>query len=338
MQNAPAAEAARVLTVSDLIDAYLADRHDPFSERPCKHPQSLSYHLKVSVALWGAMPVVEFTHGSKARVRAACQDWREAGLSPFTIRKRVSILKTVFRFAVEEETIARGDEPIIKLPPNGQPRERFVDAERELPALLKAADEMKTPDHLRLLIELALRTGQRRGAILALDWRHIDFERRVIRFRDTEAANARSKKRRGDKPMDDALFALLQRAYEARDESCEAVISWRGKRVSNPYHGLVAVYQRAGLAGLRTHDLRRSSATYVHNETDGDLSAAARHIVDTEATARKHYVQESPHVHLGAINAVAGVLERARTPIAANDNTPLAAANDNTPAAEEQSA
>lgn len=312
MQNAPAAEAASVQTVSDLMDAYLADRRNPFAERPCKCPDSLAYHLKSTRTLWGSMTVGDFAQGSKQRVKLKCQEWREAGLSPFTVRKRVSILKTVFRFAVEEELIGRADEPVIKLPPNGLPRERYIDAEKELPALLRAADEMKTPDHLRLLIELALRTGQRRGAILALQWRHVDFEARVIRFRDTEAATERSKKRRGNKPMDDALYALLQRAYEARDEECEHVISWRGKPVRNPFHGLKRVYSRAGLADLRTHDLRRSSATYVHTETDGNLTAAANHIADTEATARKHYVQEQASVHLPAIAAVSSVLDRAR--------------------------
>ncbi len=313
MQNAqPAAEAAPALTVSDLMDAYLADRRNPYAERRCKNPQSLDYHLRATRALWGGMTVADFAQGSKQRVKAQCQAWREAGLSPFTVRKRVSILKTVFRFAVEEEMIGRGDEPVIKLPPNGSPRERCLDAMRELPALLKAADEMKTPDHLRLLIELALRTGQRRGAILALKWAHVDFEQRVIRFRSTEEASERSKKRRGDKPMDDALYALLQRAYEARDEECEHVISWRGKPVRNPYHGLVAVYKRAGLAGLRTHDLRRSSATFVHIETGGDLQVAANHINDTTATAAKHYVVHNPVVDLPAIAAVSSVLERAR--------------------------
>lgn len=312
MQNADlAAEAARVsLTVDDLCEAYLKDRRNPFASRKCKTPESLATHLKASRALWGAMEVKDFRKGSRQRVEDACIVWREDGLSPFTVRKRVSILKTVFRFAVSRELIKRKHEPIITLPVNGAPRERFVDPERELPALLKAADEIGTPDHLRLLIELALRTGQRRGAILALRWHHIDFERRIIRFRDTEAAEDRSKKRRGDKPMDDELFELLQRAHEARE--CDAVISWRRKPVRNPYHGLRRVYERAGLHGLRTHDLRRTSATYVHNETDGDLSAAARHIVDTEATAARHYVQENPRVHLGAINAVSSVLERAR--------------------------
>lgn len=233
-----------------------------------------------------------------------------------TCRKRVSVLRTAIRFAISDELITRNQEPVMELPPPGPPRERFVDELSELPALLKAADEIKTPDHIRLLLELALRSGQRRGAILALRWEHVDFERRVIRFRDTEAAGDRSKKRRGDKPMDDELLAIMRRAYEARSDVCEHVVHWRDKPVKSPYAGMKALYKRAGVQGLHVHDLRRTSATYVNNESGGDLGLAARHIVDTEATARTHYVQEDTRLHLPAIRAVSAVLARARAPSA----------------------
>lgn len=313
MQNAtPAAEAAPQTTVADLMDAYLADRRNPHSERPCKHPESLACHLKVTRELWGHMTAKEFENGSKQRVKAKVIEWRAEGLSAHTVRKRVSILKTVFRFAVEEELIKRKHEPVIKLPPNGAPRERYIDEARELPLLLKAADEIKTPDHIRLLLEILLRTGQRRGCVLDLKWEHVDFEQRVIRFRDTEAPDQRSKKRRGNKPMDPALFEIMQRAYEARDEDCDYVISWRGKKVRCPYTGMRALYKRAGLENVRTHDMRRSSATYVNTETKGDLQAAANHINDTVQTAAKHYVQHNVAVDMPAIEAVSSVLERAR--------------------------
>lgn len=312
METAQTAPAGAALTLNALCEAYLADRRNPFAERRCLHPESLRTHLVAVRALWGEMTVEDFGAGSKQRVKAQVAEWRAAGLSPFTVRKRISILRTVFRFAIEEELISRALEPVMKLPPNGAPRERFVDDVHELPRLLAAADAIKTPDHVRLLIEILLRTGQRRGCVLSLRWAHVDFERRVIRFRDTQAAEERSKKRRGDKPMNDDLLALMKRAYEARDEDCEYVISWRGKRVVNPYHALRKVYERAGLAGLRTHDLRRSSATYVNTALDGNLQAAANHINDTIATAQKHYVQEQVSIHVPAIEAVSSVMARAR--------------------------
>lgn len=302
-------------TVDEICEKYLDDRRNPFADRPCKHADSLACHLKAPRALWGAMKIKEFRDGSRQRVKTQCEEWRRLGLSPHTIRKRIAILKTAFKFAVDEEIIKRGHMPVMKLPPNGAPRERVVDVQTELGPLLRELDRSKTPPHIRTLGHILLRTGVRRGAALSLKWEHIDFDKREIRFRDTEAASERSKKRRGNKPMTDALFDVLQVAYEEREPGCDWVIQRNGKRVKNPYSALKALYRRAGLEDLWTHDLRRSSATYVHNETNGDLSAAAAHIVDTEATARKHYVQENVSVHMPSMLAVDAVLERATAKI-----------------------
>lgn len=306
--NPPAAPAP--LTLDDLCRAYLKDRRNPFAERRCKHPGSLEVHLKATRALWGAMTVSEFALGSKSRVKSVTTEWREAGLSPHTVRKRISILRTVFRFAIEEELIDRAQEPVFKLPAQGAPRERYVDPVKELPALLKAADHPSTPAHIRLCLHLSLRTGQRQGAIRDLRWEHVDFDARVIRFRDTEAPDERSKKRRTDIPMDDGLSGLLALAKEAAET--DFVLEWRGKSAGNTYHGMKALYARAGLSALHRHDLRRTAATLAHRGTDGDMRAAANFIGDTEQMAEKHYVQASAETRLRPVAAISDVLSRAR--------------------------
>lgn len=299
-------------TLNQIFDAYIADRQNPNADRPCKHPDSLADILKQLRPLWGEMKLKDFGDGSRMRVREQVQQWRQQQpkpLSPHTIRKRVSVLKATFRFAIANELIKRKHEPIIDLPPGGAPRERCLSQE-ELARLLKAADDPRTPFHALLFLELALRTGQRKGAITPLTWDLVDFDERVIRFRDTETASQRSKKRRGNKPMDADLLEIMRYAYARRD--CDYVISWHGKQAKCPYHSVKALFRRAGLPDLRLHDLRRSSATFVHIETDGDMKAAATHIVDTEATTRKHYVVDSPKVHMPGMLAVSGVMSRAR--------------------------
>jgi integrase len=297
-------------TVDELCEAYLADRRNPHAERKCKDAKGLACHLKVPRKLWGSMSIDEFRQGSRGRVKAKCDEWRAEGLSPFTVRKRVSILKTVFKFAHEEELIDPGQVPTIKLPKNGSPRERFVDPVKELPALLKAADRPSTPAHIRLCLHLSLRTGQRQGAIADLTWDLVDFEARVIRFRDTEAAQERSQKKRTDIPMDDALCALLLQAKEAAETAW--VLEWRGKRAKQTYHGMMALYKRAGITGLHRHDLRRTAATLVHRGLEGDLRAAASFIGDTEKMAEKHYVKTTHETLLRPVEAIASVLARAQ--------------------------
>lgn len=244
-------------------------------------------------------------------MKAAVQEWLAAGLALATCRKRITVMRAAFRFAISEEMIERGQEPVFELPPNSPPRERFVDPKAELPKLLRAMDDVRTPAHIRTAALILFITGQRRGALLALRWEHVDFEKRIIRFRDTEAAHERSKKRRVDQPMDDQLYAIMREAKERA--TCEFVIEWNGKRCKTIYPAMKRLFQRAGMGDLRIHDLRRSSATYVYNELEGDLTRAAAHIGDTEAMAESVYVQKDVAKNLKGIEAVSAVLEQARS-------------------------
>jgi len=299
------------ITVQNVCDAYLADRRNPFAEPRCATPQTLAVHLKVPMEIWGALTVKEFASGTKRRIAEARQTWLEAGLKPGTVAKRIGTLKTAFRFAVREEMIKRSHEPSIIVPKGGRPRERFVHPLRELPSLLAAADAIQTPDHILLFTELALRTGQRRSAINALKWEHIDFEQRVILFRETQAPEERTSKRRKNQPIDDELFVILSNAKERAQT--EHVIEFRGKPVRSCYQGMKALYKRAGLKNIHVHDLRRSSATYVYDELGGDIDKAASHLGDTRDVTMTHYVQGDARVNLGGVQAVGGVLGRARS-------------------------
>lgn len=318
-RNSPIHSEAAPLTVNDVIDAYMRNRRDKFAKRPCQNPDSLEAHFVAVRERFGAMPVKEFRKGSMRRVEEAVAEWRApcearpAGLKAGTVRKRVSQLKTAFNFAVKTELIKRKHLPAIELPAQGPPRERFVDPVKELPVLLTSADDVRTPDHIRLQTELLIRLGCRRGALLKLQWsRHVDFERRLILLRETQTAEERqgNKKKRENQPIDDELYEILM---DAKDRAtCDFVISWRGRPIKSTYSGQASLYRRAGIKNLTTHDLRRSSATYVYNELEGDLEKAAAHIADTKEMAERTYIQKDPNVKLPGMRAVGAVLARAR--------------------------
>lgn len=303
------AEPLPLSTVNDVIAAYLKDRENKFSDRPCKHPGSLTLHFVKVRALWGEMALDVFQKGSKGRCKEQVQDWRRAGMAVGTCRKRISQLKTAFKFCVEEELIPASLMPVLKLPPQGAPRERVLTME-ELSALLWEADQPSTEPHIRLCIHLSLRTAQRQSAIHDLHWDLIDFDKRVIRYRDTEAPGERSLKRRTDMPMDDKLFAMLAEAKENADT--EWVLERHGKRVNSCYAGVKAVYARAGIKGLTRHDLRRSAATMLYRITGGDMKAAANFIGDTEEMAAKHYAHSQASDRMGPVQAISDLLEKAR--------------------------
>lgn len=294
-------------TVGEIFEAYIAARENPKAYKICKSPRALRICLAEPTKLWGDWRIDDFRKGSRKRVEDAVQEWLVT-LKPATCRKRCTIMRAAFRHAWKYEMIEREREPFFELPPAGPPRERFVDPKNELPALLKELD--RSPEHIRLGGMLMLITGQRIGAILALQWDHIDFEKRVIRFRDTERPEERTKKRRVNQPMDDELFRILTVAKERA--TCSFVVEWAGKGCKTIYPAFKRALKRAGLGSVRLHDLRRSSATYVFNELGGDLTRAAGHIGDTESQADSTYVQRSEVVNLPGIKAVSAVIANAR--------------------------
>lgn len=302
------ADAPNLVFVRDVVEAYMKDRRNPFAERPCKGWRSLEFHFVEALKIWGDMPVVAFKERSKARVKAQVEEWRRSGLSAGTCRKRVSQLKTAFKFCVDEELLPTELMPVIKLPPQGAPRERFLDPVKELPALLRAADMPDTPAHIKLCLHLSLRTGQRQSAIRDLKWSNVDFENRVIRYRDTEAPDERSKKRRTDMPMCDDLYAMLIEAKE--NSESEYVLEWRSKKVASTYSGMISLYERAGITGLSRHDLRRTAATLAFRASG--MKGAANFIGDTEEMAAKHYAQVSHEDRMAPVVAISDVLAQAR--------------------------
>lgn len=300
---------AAPFTVNDVLDAYLKEKRNPFADRICLTADSIEHHLKPIRELWGAMTVDEFADKCRQRVKDQVIEWRKQGWELNTCRTRLSKLRTAFNYAVNEELIDKA--PIFKLPPSGPPRERAIDPKNELPALLRAMEAPETPAHIRLAVNLLIRLGCRKGALLQLRWEHVDFEQRVIRLRETQDAitRATNKKRRGDSPMDDELYDILWAAKQVARST--HVIEFRGEPVASIYGGVKALYKRAGIENMHTHDLRRSSATLVYNAT-GSMDTAASHIEDTKEQAERTYVQKAVETKLPGIRAISEVIAKAR--------------------------
>lgn len=304
-------------TIGEICAAYLKAKKDPHGYKRCLVPMSVDYSLRRITRTWGHLTVDEFNKGTIARIEDAFSKWSsepdprtKRPIKTGTIRKGLALFRAACQFAVKRELIARNQVPIFDLPPMGVPRERVVDAKKELPAILREAESDSTPYHIWLQTQLLLRLGCRVGALLDLEWKHIDFENRVVLLRETQSAERRliNKKRRENSPMDNGLYKILKKAKK-KSNGCTHVISWRGKPIKRSYAGQIAMYKRAGVEGLTRHDLRRTSATYVRDKLG--LSKAAEHIGDTVEMTRKHYAHSKPELKLKGIAKVSDVLRAA---------------------------
>lgn len=111
------------------------------------------------------------------------QDWVTTaaanGLSPRSIKKYHSMLRTVFNRAVRDGLIASNPCEHTEFPKT-IPFKAHVLTPDEYERLIKAI-----PDRYQLMVETAIETGARWGELIALKPRHIDFLRRAVSIEET---------------------------------------------------------------------------------------------------------------------------------------------------------
>jgi len=138
------------------------------------------------------------------------QDDRSKKVKPATVYQELSLLRRMFNVAkkrwkwIRENPVSDGD--LSFSVGNRNARDRWLTPEEEIELLAAATN----PRWLRSLLVTALHSGMRRGELLGLRWRDVDFGRTLIRI---------EKSKNGEKrliPMSKTLQATLK-AIVVRD-------------------------------------------------------------------------------------------------------------------------
>jgi integrase len=185
------------------------------------------------------------------------------GLARDTIWDRLSCLRTALNWAKKRNLIDQV--PYVWVPAKGKPRD-IIWTEEEIIRLLASCES----PHVRLFILIAIATGARKTAILQLLWERVDFERRMIDFRDTAERSILEKRRIKGRAVVEFGDAVGIALMEAKDAALtDHVIEFNGKPVGNIKKGLAAAIKRAGLKqfGAGAHVIRHSAATWLADES-----------------------------------------------------------------------
>jgi integrase len=223
-------------------------------------------------------------------------------VSTGTIRRELGILKAALNHAADVRMIRRDSVPKITLPPDGPPRERFLDL-AEIEALFAAATALRTEgrgarlSRIERFIAIALYTGARRDAILRLTWDRVDLANRLIDFRDPSLKI--TKKRRVALPISDALYPVLVRAHAEKRSTF--VLDNSGSIRSS----FARVCRQAGLDDVTPHVLRHTWASQA-SMRGVSLTDISRVLGNTLSVCERVYAKYQPDYLTAAVNAAYG--------------------------------
>jgi integrase len=109
--------------------------------------------------------------------------------------------------------------------------------------------------HLLRFLTIAYAVGPRKGEMLKLEWPDVDMRRREFTLRKTKNGETRVI------PMTPDVFDIFVELHKERRLDTPLVFLYKGKLWKSPRTAFAAACRRAGVTGLRLHDLRHCAAT-----------------------------------------------------------------------------
>jgi len=176
------------------------------------------------------------------------QEWQRAKRAPATINKLMASLRRAFVLGREARKVAAVP-PFPRLPEHNA-RQGFCEWATFMTVLGELPD-----DGLRDFVEWAGRTAMRKGEIAKLTWQGYDRETGVVRLPGKDAKTGKPRRI----VLAGPLLALVARRVEARKAhpECALIFHRDGRPVLEFRKAWASACRRAGVEGLRFHDLRR---------------------------------------------------------------------------------
>ncbi len=211
-----------------------------------------------------------------------------------TINRELATLKAFFNMAIRDGKTDVNPVKEVKFFKEDNKKERILTPE-EIQRLLAECN-----GHLRPIVQIALNTAMRLREILYLKWCNVDFNRNIIVVTKTK-----SKKNR-NVPMNGLVTETLQ-GIERKSEYvfCDP-------KTGEPYHSIKTTFgkalKRAGLVGVRFHDLRHSAASMMV-ESGVDLATVKEILGHSSIEMTMRYTHPTTEGKMNAVKALEKQME-----------------------------
>lgn len=249
-------------------------------------------------------------------------------LSRKTIVHHLNFISDVFSYAIKMDMLS--DNPCRNVTvPKGESKEKEIYTIDELAQIFELLDRDDVPIKFRAFFKLAVYSGFRRGELLGLEWKDIDWENNLISVRRTSNYTAergtytdttKTKKSKRTLKFPDYVMNMLRELKEEQDKEQNELgnkwtytdrlfTQWDGKPMGNnsPYYWVKRFCKRNNLRFCDLHSLRHLHASLLIN-ADVDVVAVSGDMghscVGTTSNIYCHMFQEARAKNSEVIAAV----------------------------------
>ncbi|SDB39926.1 Site-specific recombinase XerD [Ruminococcaceae bacterium FB2012] len=284
------------------------------------------------------------------------------GLSRKTVKHYLSFVSDIFSYAVECDLINTNPCTRIKVPLNDEnaPKEHDFYSIEEMCALYDLMEEENVLLKYKVFFNLAFFGGYRRGEILGLEWKSIDWERKTISISQTSnytpgkgiykgTPKTKSSNRIGC--YDDKLFDLLAEHKEQQEQEKKKLGSkwkdhgllftkWNGEPMfpTTPYDWLYKFCKKHGFRFCNVHSFRHSHASGLIAAGLDVPTVAADLGHNNNLTTMSIYAHEFQMAQAKANDVLENGMEKARKKLSENNDKQAAVIPKNDTEAEKKKA
>jgi integrase len=145
--------------------------------------------------------------------------------------------------------------------------------------------------HLRRFLAIAYGVGPRRGELLKLEWPDVDMRRREFTLRKTKNGESRVV------PMTPDVYESFAELWKERRLDTPRVFLYKGRPWKNTRTAFAAACRRAGITGLRLHDLRHTASTNLRRAGVDTMTAMKIVGHKSEQMHRRYNTIQSEDLH-----------------------------------------
>ncbi|MBB3213955.1 integrase [Herbaspirillum sp. Sphag1AN] len=223
-------------TVQEILSQYLKDE-----SRKKAYPAADISRSKPLLAALGGYHVHNLSHADLARYKAT----RLATVSPQTVTHELNLLHRAYVLAVNEWGVILPN----GIPKTSRPRLPPGRGTRISPEDIERIVNVTESPQLKLIVPLAVETAMRRSELLAIRWENVNLSRCSIYLPRTKNGMSRTV------PLSSKALAVIGELKQAKEGP---LFTLAASSVSQAFDRAVS---RAGLKGVRFHDLRHEATS-----------------------------------------------------------------------------